>query len=705
MSKRLQKVCSVLCALTLLLGCVALGAAAEETEGMEVNVVSLEWDDANNQDGLRPDSVKAALYAGDARVGEVTLNEENNWTNLLVLSAANGNSGAQWRVTGIPEGYAVKIGKEKNGTTVVTAGYQPAGAAVSAKAVWQGDENAKSLRPKEVIAQLLADGQYYADAKLNEANGWAAEWQNLPKLKNENGKAQAIAYTVSFRDVRGYTAQQNGNTKVYSLETGKLTVSRQVEGAPAGADLSKLTYEISGPDDRLPVTVSGASYMLEGVPAGAYLVKEKYAEGVIPGYTLDAADSVLVGSAAVKAGSEGSVTLKNVFVEAGEETPGTEKAAEAPSADELAKLTFRIDGPDPSMPVTVTYGDFVNGEYSLSDIVPGVYTVIELNAGKIVNGYTLDLADSTLGGSVTVGDGAAVIALHNAYLKNTPIPPPTAEPTEEPTATPEVTPEPTPEVTEAPTPEVTEEPTPEPTEEPTPEPTEGPTEEPTPVPPVYINVPVVKNWVDSDNRDGNRPESVTVRLLGNGAEVAAASLSAGNNWSCVFENLLKTDAEGNDIAYTVTEDEVPLYQAAVSGTVITNIYTPELTSATVKKVWSDNGNSAKLRPGSIYAVLSNGSRDVATVILNEQNGWTATVNNLPTVVNGAPVTYTWREQEVLGYRQTGNTVEGSVTTFTNTLYARPNKPNSPGTPYLIIEEYGTPLGVEIVINHVGDCFD
>ena len=29
----------------------------------------------------------------------------------------------------------------------------------------------------------------------------------------------------------------------------------------------------------------------------------------------------------------------------------------------------------------------------------------------------------------------------------------------------------------------------------------------------------------------------------------------------------------------------------------------------------------------------------------------------------------------------------------------------PGNPFLIINDYGTPLGVELIINHVGDCFD
>ena len=99
-----------------------------------------------------------------------------------------------------------------------------------------------------------------------------------------------------------------------------------------------------------------------------------------------------------------------------------------------------------------------------------------------------------------------------------------------------------------------------------------------------------------------------------------------------------------------------------------------------------------------------------TVVLNDQNNWTATIENLPTKVNGKPAVYTWTEQTVIGYENTSVVTEGSMTTFTNTLWERPEheggkKPKTPGTPVEYIDEYDTPLGVEIIINHVGDCFD
>ena len=49
--------------------------------------------------------------------------------------------------------------------------------------------------------------------------------------------------------------------------------------------------------------------------------------------------------------------------------------------------------------------------------------------------------------------------------------------------------------------------------------------------------------------------------------------------------------------------------------------------------------------------------------------------------------------------------------FTNTRWTPPGDnppgkpPKTPGDTWYVFEDYDTPLGVEVVINHVGDCFD
>ena len=65
------------------------------------------------------------------------------------------------------------------------------------------------------------------------------------------------------------------------------------------------------------------------------------------------------------------------------------------------------------------------------------------------------------------------------------------------------------------------------------------------------------------------------------------------------------------------------------------------------------------------------------------------------------------------YEKTTVDRSGNLTVFTNALTERgellPEGKRVPverrGDAFLVIREYGTPLGVETEINHVGDCFD
>ena len=133
---------------------------------------------------------------------------------------------------------------------------------------------------------------------------------------------------------------------------------------------------------------------------------------------------------------------------------------------------------------------------------------------------------------------------------------------------------------------------------------------------------------------------------------------------------------------------------------------PETTSITVKKVWHDDGSNVN-RPKSVIMKLNNGM----TVELNEKNGWMATISGLPTRVNGKPAVYTWTEASVLGYQMESNVTVGNVTTITNkpyvpeTILGKPGKTTGNPEDYYMIGDYGTALGLDTIINHVGDCFD
>lgn len=218
---------------------------------------------------------------------------------------------------------------------------------------------------------------------------------------------------------------------------------------------------------------------------------------------------------------------------------------------------------------------------------------------------------------------------------------------------------------------------------------------------------VQKIWVgDNDNADGNRPESITVRLYAGGIEIKEVQLKANNGWKYHFGDLPKYK-DGKPIHYSVSEDPVDGYSTEIDGFRIYNRYQPERTHVTVRKIWNDDDNKQKIRPESILMKLSNGM----TVILSEENGWMASITDLPAKVNGKPAEYTWTEQTVMGYELESKELEDTVTTFTNKPWTRPEqpsqgrKPKTAGETLYVFDEYDTPLGVEIVINHVGDCFD
>ena len=99
-----------------------------------------------------------------------------------------------------------------------------------------------------------------------------------------------------------------------------------------------------------------------------------------------------------------------------------------------------------------------------------------------------------------------------------------------------------------------------------------------------VDVTVDKVWDDGDDVDGLRPETLELTLEGapDGFEVPEPTVEKsedGNTWTYTWTNLPKKDPSGEEITYTVSEDEVPEgYECeettAENGGTITNTHTP-----------------------------------------------------------------------------------------------------------------------------------
>lgn len=183
-----------------------------------------------------------------------------------------------------------------------------------------------------------------------------------------------------------------------------------------------------------------------------------------------------------------------------------------------------------------------------------------------------------------------------------------------------------------------------------------------------VTVTGAKTWDDSDDKEGKRPESITIRLLADGTEVDAKVVSKGDDWKWTFANLAKTK-DGKDIVYTLTEDPVDGYTTTITGHDITNTYTFGKASVQVTKVWKDNDNKDKKRPESVKIKLLADGQDTGKIMtLNEKTSWVGTFIGLEPMQNGKKIAYTVQEVDLdKNYKAaiTGDADKGY--TVTNTL--------------------------------------
>lgn len=184
-----------------------------------------------------------------------------------------------------------------------------------------------------------------------------------------------------------------------------------------------------------------------------------------------------------------------------------------------------------------------------------------------------------------------------------------------------------------------------------------------------VNVSGTKTWKDQNNQDGKRLDDITVRLYADGQEIKHKTVTAEDDWKYNFKDLPKYN-KGQEITYTVSEDEVAGYTTDIDGYNITNIHEIEKTNVKVSKVWNDHDNQDGKRPDYIIIHLYANDEDTGkTVELNEENQWTSSFDDLDSYQNGQKITYTVQEDSVKDYKVgiIGNQEAGYIITNSHAI--------------------------------------
>lgn len=189
---------------------------------------SIIWDDADNQDGKRPDSVTVRLHENGNEINHtaVTQNTTGNWTySFENLPKYAGGEEIRYVVTeDMVEGYTTGVE-----AYTITNSYTPEKTSVSFNVAWDDNDNQDGIRPNEVTVKLYANGNKVAGKthELNEGNNWSGSFNGLPKFKN----GIEISYTVAEVTIDDYTSVMSGDaTTGYTITNSHTPSTINVAG-------------------------------------------------------------------------------------------------------------------------------------------------------------------------------------------------------------------------------------------------------------------------------------------------------------------------------------------------------------------------------------------------------------------------------------------------------------------------------------------
>ena len=642
------------------------------------------WDDADDQDGKRPDSIKVNLLANGEVVQTKTVTEKDNWSytfdNLPVYE--EGKVGQKLT-------YTISEESVKDYTTVVKDNniinsYTPGKVGVSVTKIWDDAGNQDGIRPEKITVKLLADGQDTGKtATLSVDNNWTQSITGLDEKKD----GKAIKYTWAEENVpKGYELTGNTTSGTVTTLTNKhVPEVTAITGTKTwndnddqdGKRPTSITVNLLADgnvyDSKTVTATTNWTYTFDNLPVYANGQKVTYtvSEDEVAGYET-AIDGFNITNSYTPETT--SVSGQKVWNDANNQdgkrpnsikvrllANGTEVATkDVTAADNWAynftDLPKYANGEEIVYTVTedtvADYTTAINGTTITNSYTPGKTSItvtkawvdndnqdgirpenikVQLYAGEDAQGEEVTLGETnnwtyTWTGLDAKKDGQDIVYTVKEVGEVTGY---TSQISGD-AQTGYV-------ITNTHTTETT-------------------------------SVEGKKVWDDANNQDGKRPDSIKVRLLANGTEVATKDVTAADNWTYSFTDLPKF-ANGEKIVYTVTEDKVADYTTVIDGTTITNRYKPGKTSITVTKAWADNDNQDGIRPESVKVQLYAGeTAQGEEVTLSVDNNWTYTWSELDAKKDGQDIVYTVRETEVpAGYEATvtGTAAEGFILTNTH----------------------------------------
>ena len=176
------------------------------------------WDDADNQDGKRPESITVRLFADGTEVASKAVTANDNWS---------------WSFTGLDKYnsgteivYTISEDEVADYTTVVdgyniTNTHTPEKTTITGSKTWNDVDNQDGVRPDSITVKLLANGRVIDHKEVTINNNWSWNFEDLPVYE----KGEKITYTIKEDSVENYETKLDGYNIINTHKTKTTSVS------------------------------------------------------------------------------------------------------------------------------------------------------------------------------------------------------------------------------------------------------------------------------------------------------------------------------------------------------------------------------------------------------------------------------------------------------------------------------------------------
>lgn len=617
---------------------------APEKLDLIVNVV---WNDANNQDGYRPDAATIHMSGTDGTQDTRDFTKSSSWTAIVFKDLDHYKDGNEIKYTvtedEIPQ-YTTSIAVNGNVVTVTNT-HIPEITLRNISVVWEDNNDQDGLRPDTVSVKLKGNDKFIDSSELNEDVEWKHSFTKLPVRENGN----EITYTAEENEIPGYTTTIEKTdtgyvfTNTHIPETVTVTVDKVWEDGENqdGLRPDSIDVILTGSDgNTYNATISEKdnwTYIFANLP-------KYFNDGTLVEYSLQEVETDGYAGTVTKGTDGYTFTIKNDHTPAVVDIPVTKVWNDDEDRDGLRPNSIHV---------TLTGSD--GSTYKKDLEKDSGYSTIFTSLPKYHNGELISysLAETPVEGYETdiqaaeSGYGFTITNTHEVSKKT---------------------------------------------------------------------IKVSKVWDDAENQDGIRPDSVTVTLTGSNNSKYTAKLNKENNWTYTFEGLF-CKADGATIKYEVSEKDVAGYTPSIKetegGFIITNAHKPETVTINIVKNWNDSQNADNIRPDAISITLTGSDNSSRSITLNKAGDYKTAVDSLPKFHEGKQITYTVTETPVDGYT---SSVQASADGYsfvvinTHTPEVHQGKKETPTTPKFeikaepsttIIQTTNKPTGVSFFDSLLG----